>query len=331
MKRFRRIFTVLLVFVLILSFASTANAKGHKNLKAYYRGIKIFRNNNLIKIDMEPFIIDGTTYVPLRALAELLEKEVDWDGKNYKITIKDKGGKNSELYKIIEEQRVTIEKQDARIKELEKQLEKYEPKSDLRDLERKLNRDFGKYKDVKFDIKLEETRTEIRLKISVDYKDYKNKLKSLSVEGFNGYLKDVINEVRKDFYNKAIVGSLVDTNKGNEILTFTLNYGNNVGIIFSVDRIEEMELLLHWKYSGSNGIKDISLEDDDEIEITIYVDKGKWNGLKESKQEEILEGIYKDIRKYFNDDIEGEIRNNSNNKKLYEFEYNKNGYVTIDD
>ncbi|WFA08568.1 stalk domain-containing protein [Tissierella sp. Yu-01] len=331
MKRFRRIFASLLVLVLVLSFASTTYADSHKNLRAHYKGIKIFRNDNMMKIDMEPFIIDGTTYVPLRSLAELLDKEVNWDGKNFKIHIKDKGGKNSELYKIIEEQKETIRKQDARIKELEKLLEKNDPNSELKDLEKRLNRDFGKYKDIEFEIKLEEKNTEIRIKIVVDFKDYKDELKDIRTEGFNEYLKNIINQVRKEFYYKAIFGNFVDTNKGNEILSFTLNHGNNVGIVFSVDRIEEMELLLHWKYSGSNGIKDIRLEEDDEIEITIYVDKNKWNDLKEPKQEEVLESIYKDIRKTFDEEIEGEIRNDSNGKTLYEFEYDRKGYVSIDD
>lgn len=330
MERFIRIFAVLLVLVLLLSFTSTSYAQGFKNLKAYYRGIKIFRNNNMVKIDIEPFIINGTTFVPLRALAELLDKEVDWDGKNYRIHIKDKGGNFGELYKIIQEQKETIEKQEARIKELEERLAKYE-QSSLKDLEKRLNKEYGQYKDIKFDIKLEETRTEIKVKIYTDLKENKNNLKDLRAKGFNEYLKNIINEVRKEIRNKAIVGALIDSNKDNEILTFILNIGNSVDISFAVDRIEELELLLEWKYADNNGINELRLEkDDDEIEIILYVDRSKWNDLRESKQEELLEEIYKEIRKHFDGEIEGEIRNYSNNKKIYEFRYNKKGNVSIE-
>lgn len=59
-------------------------------------GINILINGNtLIPKDVngnivEPFLIDGTTYLPIRAVSEALGKTVDWDGDTQTVSITDK-------------------------------------------------------------------------------------------------------------------------------------------------------------------------------------------------------------------------------------------------
>lgn len=56
-----------------------------KQLTAYYTGMKIFVDG--IEIEpkdgngkaVEPFSVDGTTYLPLRAIAVAFGKSVEWD------------------------------------------------------------------------------------------------------------------------------------------------------------------------------------------------------------------------------------------------------------
>jgi hypothetical protein len=69
------------VFGAAPAFAENAT----KNLTATFRDIGIYVNERLIipkdangKI-VEPFIVDGTTYLPVRAVAEALGREVGWD------------------------------------------------------------------------------------------------------------------------------------------------------------------------------------------------------------------------------------------------------------
>ncbi len=56
-----------------------------KSLEAYYKNIGIKVDGNMIDPTdangnpVEPFIVDGTTYLPVRAAAEALGAEVDWD------------------------------------------------------------------------------------------------------------------------------------------------------------------------------------------------------------------------------------------------------------
>ena len=57
-----------------------------KPLKYYFNGVK----KELPK-DQAGFIYKDRTYVPLRAVSELLGKEVDWDGKDLAVHINDNG------------------------------------------------------------------------------------------------------------------------------------------------------------------------------------------------------------------------------------------------
>lgn len=75
-----------------------------KTVDIAYRGIKIFvdgaqyitkdANGN----DIEPFIYDGTTYLPVRGVANMFEKDVLWDGKNMSIYIGKTGENQSDTW-----------------------------------------------------------------------------------------------------------------------------------------------------------------------------------------------------------------------------------------
>lgn len=78
-----------LVTVVLVSLIGTAFAtSGTKTATLLYDNIKITLNGNTLTPKdangktVEPFIIDGTTYMPLRAVAEALGLTVEWDGAN---------------------------------------------------------------------------------------------------------------------------------------------------------------------------------------------------------------------------------------------------------
>ena len=76
----------LLVATLILGIAAPAMASTLKTAELYFNDIKIRLNGKeLTPKDVngnivEPFVIDGTTYLPIRAVASALGLNVDWDG-----------------------------------------------------------------------------------------------------------------------------------------------------------------------------------------------------------------------------------------------------------
>ena len=72
-----------------VAFAATYTA----DLKATYRDIKVYVDDQQIGYTAsngayaEPFIIDGTTYIPLRLFSEKLGQDVKWDGDTNSIYI----------------------------------------------------------------------------------------------------------------------------------------------------------------------------------------------------------------------------------------------------
>lgn len=80
----------------MLTSGITLAKSGTEMLEAWFSDIKIFVNG--AKIDpkdangnsVEPFIVNGTTYLPVRAIGEALGKEVSWDGATNSVYLADK-------------------------------------------------------------------------------------------------------------------------------------------------------------------------------------------------------------------------------------------------
>ncbi|MBD5169315.1 MAG: copper amine oxidase N-terminal domain-containing protein [Oscillibacter sp.] len=82
----KRMFSLLLAITSLLCLTCLASASvGTKTLEAEYKNIKIEMNGQVITPKdaagnaVEPFIVDGTTYLPVRAISEALGLDVDWD------------------------------------------------------------------------------------------------------------------------------------------------------------------------------------------------------------------------------------------------------------
>lgn len=90
---FKKISFLLVFLSLLISTSYAESVK--KTIDVYYDSIKIFVNNSLINPKdgngnpVEPFIYNGTTYLPVRALSEALDKEVTWDESTKSIYISD--------------------------------------------------------------------------------------------------------------------------------------------------------------------------------------------------------------------------------------------------
>ena len=97
MKKLSRTLYILLgMLVMSILYTTVVPAlatQANKQLDAYYNDIKILIDRDLITPkdvngkDVEPFIVDGTTYLPIRAITEALNKDVEWDGTTQTVNI----------------------------------------------------------------------------------------------------------------------------------------------------------------------------------------------------------------------------------------------------
>lgn len=102
------------VSVLIIVLAVTAFAANSKTAELWYNNIKIAINGAEISPKdangniVEPFIIDGTTYLPVRGIASALDLDVGWDANSNTVTL-NKPGVFSGAVKVYEDENVLIE------------------------------------------------------------------------------------------------------------------------------------------------------------------------------------------------------------------------------
>ncbi len=84
------------IFISILCFTGVAYAKTTtKSIEVYYDNIKVYKDNVLCELKdangtvLEPFIYEGTTYMPVRGTANLAGMEVTWDGPSKSVYLWD--------------------------------------------------------------------------------------------------------------------------------------------------------------------------------------------------------------------------------------------------
>jgi hypothetical protein len=81
------------IIVASLLWTSVFAAPVQKKITAIYNDIKIYVDGEQVQPQdgkgnkIEPFIADGTTYLPVRAIGQILGKDISWDGKTNSIYI----------------------------------------------------------------------------------------------------------------------------------------------------------------------------------------------------------------------------------------------------
>ncbi len=96
MKKPIRAVALILLLCIMLVGVAFAGDRYTKEIIANYVGVRLVVDGVMVTPKdakgntVEPFIADGTTYLPVRALAEALGKEVEWDGTTKTVYIGEK-------------------------------------------------------------------------------------------------------------------------------------------------------------------------------------------------------------------------------------------------
>lgn len=100
MRRWRDFLAGFLAAALMMSMGMPSMAATARQLNASYNNIKITLDGKTLTpkdangATVEPFIVDGTTYLPVRAVADSLGLGVEWDAKTQTVKLTT-GGTNS--------------------------------------------------------------------------------------------------------------------------------------------------------------------------------------------------------------------------------------------
>ncbi|KUO49430.1 MAG: hypothetical protein APF76_08650 [Desulfitibacter sp. BRH_c19] len=333
-KRVALLFAILFVFTSTTLASQAANAN-QKTLNAIFGLTKIIYNSSDLTAHAEPFLADGTTYIPLRKMGEVFNKNITWDDATKTVVVSDKPVPALEnMQAQLNAKDNTIAMLEVRIAELEEYISKKEP--DLDDLEDQLNDDYDEYEDIEFEISLSGDEDDIEVEIEVDLDDFYTEWNKLSNSDIEDYLQDICDDILDEFEDADITGSIIDTDEDEELISFEIDSRGNVETDYEAD-IDDLEDQLNDDYDE---YEDIDFEvylfgDEDDIEVEIEVDLydfyTEWNRLSNSDIEDYLQDICDDILDEFeNADIIGFIIDIDENENLVYFEIDSQGNVEIE-
>ena len=336
-KRARVLGIALLTVVLVLAVAAGVSAAtGTKSVSAIFRNIKIVADDKVIQTESEPFIVNGRTFVPLRAISEALGAWVDWNQATSTVTVK--SGSPAE----VEALQVQLIQKDLRIAELEAQLEGKGSESDgkLADLESDLIKDYKKLEDVKIeDISLSGDADKVTATIDVDLYDYDDEWEDLTDSQIKSWVTKVVKDIQS-FYDEDtyVTGKIRDDDSGDTLVNFSKDGTKSLSISYKDDdyrngssgsgKIADLEDELFSDYRKLEGVRlsDIGLSGSkSKVTVEIEVDLGfydkEWADLSNSTIKSWLQDICDDIQDFYNDDtqITGEIIDIDSDDTLIDF------------
>lgn len=325
------LFIVTIVILSSFLVSTVFAADTYATLKGVFADIKIFSNGQQVYLDTKPLIINSTTYVPVRALGNVLNKEIGWDQQTRRIDINDRydEGYNYTLIQLNEKQNQIL-KLEARIKELEEEASgsKKGKISTLSDMEKYLNKEYDVYEKVNFDIRLSGSTKNVKVKIYVNKKD-DSRWSSLSSSEIKSYLQDIVDDILDEFKNADISGYIENEYSGKKDVEFEINskgkltIDNDYKSSGKIKDLDDMEDYLNDEFYKYDGISfEFTLKGSEKnIRVNIDVDSYDWKNYK--NQEKFLEKVYsKIIYEFSKADIYGYISNDY-------FEFDSKGYVTI--
>ncbi|MEC1741777.1 stalk domain-containing protein [Schinkia azotoformans] len=328
MKNWKKPFSVLSATALLSGVLFTTSVDASSALKkvdAHYKNIKIINNSQEVTIDpkTEPFLLNGVTYIPLRMMGELYNKNVQWNGESNTITIKDITTPISQA--TVDSLTAQIKSKDLQIAQLQAEINKLKESQkagNLDALEKQLNDDYYDYyndlDDV--DIMLSGDKNKIDIRIDVDGKDWN----SLTSSEKTKFLQAIINDILKEFKDADIKGTIKDAdNSSKQLASFNIDSSDKVRLTATNTDLDDLEDELNDDYYDYNGIDDIDIildGDEDDIDLTIEVNADDWNDLSKKNKLKFLQDIVDDILYEFKKaEIDGTVKNADNGKKLDTF------------
>ncbi|MCX7711191.1 MAG: copper amine oxidase N-terminal domain-containing protein [Clostridia bacterium] len=336
-KSLKRIVIVASIAIIFICLVSVAYAAGSfKKIEAWY-GVKIMYNNQELTSNVEPFIVDGSTYVPLRLIMTSFDKDITWDSANNKVMIYDKPTSTEMAL------RTQIAQKDMMITDLQAKLRKYESgtsssssSTTLSDLEDDLNDDYDDFDGKSFDITLSGSKSDVSVRIDVSSTNWSNMTSSKQTS----LLQNICEDIRDKYDDAEVEGYVRSTSSSSKITFFYFNSAEIIRINANED-ILNMEKELDKEYHDYLDSEDVPLYitlsgTKSEPAYMVNIDYRKyddeWDDISDSKVKTLLSKIFDDIQDEFDsddDDIDGYVYDTNNSKTIASYYKSSSGSVTF--
>lgn len=223
---------VLALFITVMLCGTSEASVGSKQHLVNYRNIKLTLNNNPVTVlpANEPFIINGTTYLPLRAVAESLNFNVTWQDATSTVVMTSK--ESAELVSL----RNQLAIKDQEILALKKQIDNLKG-DDLSDLEENIIDDYDEIEDVSVeDINLDGGEDEVKVTVEVDLDKYDIEWEDLSDTDIQNFIKNMVTDIQNELSEDTeVTGELIDIESDDTLITFLKDGERALKITFKDD------------------------------------------------------------------------------------------------
>lgn len=284
-KKIIRNISVVFAGTLLLTTAVNA-ASLTKKIDATYRNIKVFYNNQQKTMENEPFIYNNSVYLPVRAVGELVNKDIKWDSASNSVFVADKGGASGDLEAQLQSERFENARLAGQVSLLEKEVKELkEGKKDKEKVTGDIKVTLGYIEEffdyehsIDWDFALTETSSRINVDISFDSRVDGRRWDNLSKTQRENFFRDIAREIRVDFKDTTINGKVTDRRTDKTIGTFSYSKTNSFSYsddsTTSFSALEKDLKKLITKIDGTNiPIDDIVITgNEDNITFTVYVD-----------------------------------------------------------
>ncbi len=241
--------------ILLLSFGTTSYAQTIQSaLKAQFVSFKILWNGSQVTPKdsqgntVQPLLVNGTTYLPIRAFGDLFDKNVDFNNSLKQISITDKPNNEVESLKAqINQKDNEILLLKAQITALEDELDDKKNKKDIDDIISDVEDDLEDIYDIKsfgkknlgnnyiaFDsISLDGDEDDIEIEIELDLRDFYDEgydwYDDIDVDDITDFLQDICDEIWdvKELKKADIEGTIYD-HKNKKLDSFSARAGKSV-------------------------------------------------------------------------------------------------------
>lgn len=223
MKNCRRKLSMVLVlaFLLTIGIESSAYAVTKPKTVQAYPGVTIYYNGQQLTGASQPYIINDTTYIPIRMLMEAMENNIYWDSMNYRVIVTGATATQAALA----EKDAEIAALEKKIKTLEAKIDELEG-DDIEDIQDEVAEYFEDAGDEYFDddgiettltLSGDEDEISYRIKLDFDDADDYDELRDLSDRDIEEFLDDVESKISDEiedthFEDADITGRLSDAN-----------------------------------------------------------------------------------------------------------------------
>ena len=266
--------------------ATVVNAANYtKTLNATYRNIGVTYNGVSKTLSAEPFLVDGSTYVPLRAVSEVMGADVSWNGSTNTVTITNNSADTTSLQQQLASANYQVTTLQRELETVKAELETYKnsnnsnssgatsgtdiTSAELTATEKYLSDTYSThFDDIYFDFDLVKKGSRLQLTISYSDREDEKAFNNLRESKVTDMLQDICDDISARHADIDIQRTITYTKSSTDKASFTYaNKTSRLKVSYGLDEDDIKEIVENTRTKLSvQGFSDLSIKN---VEVSV--------------------------------------------------------------